>query len=123
MTIQLKTEVRKQATESLQRYFDLNMEEKLGNLQANALLDFLLEEIGPSIYNQAVNDAQNHLQTRVQELDFDVHAEEFAYWGRQKKSRWFKPDISSYNWAKLAIQPDIQSVKSLGQLIKLRHEK
>jgi uncharacterized protein (DUF2164 family) len=85
MTIKLKTEVRKQACESLQRYFDLNMEEKLGNLQANALLDFLLEEIGPSIYNQAVNDAQNHLQARVQELDFEVHTEEFTYWSNQKK--------------------------------------
>jgi uncharacterized protein (DUF2164 family) len=85
MTIQLKTDIRKQAIESLQRYFDLNMEDKLGNLQANALLDFLLEEIGPSIYNQAVNDTQNHLQTRVQELDFEVHAEEFAYWSKQKK--------------------------------------
>ncbi len=85
MTIQLKTDIRKQAIESLQRYFDLNMEDKLGNLQANALLDFLLEEIGPSIYNQAVNDAQNHLQTRVQELDFEVHADEFTYWSKQKK--------------------------------------
>lgn len=87
MTIKLKTEVRKQASESLQRYFDHNLEEKLGNLQANALLDFLLEEIGPSIYNQAVNDVQNHLQTRIQELDIDIHAEEFSYWGRQKKSK------------------------------------
>lgn len=85
MSIQLKTDIRKQAIESLQRYFDLNMEEKLGNLQAHALLDFLLEEIGPSIYNQAVNDAQNHLQTRVQELDFEVHAEEFSYWSKKKK--------------------------------------
>ncbi|MFZ6819934.1 DUF2164 domain-containing protein [Undibacterium sp. Ji22W] len=85
MAIQLKSDIRKQAITSLQRYFDLNMEEKLGNLQAESLLDYLLEEIGPSIYNQAVNDAQNHLQTRVQELDIDVHAEEFAYWNKQKK--------------------------------------
>ncbi|MBC3872734.1 DUF2164 domain-containing protein [Undibacterium flavidum] len=85
MPIQFKTELRKQAITSLQRYFDLNMEEKLGNLQADALLNFLLEEIGPSIYNQAVNDVQNHLQTRVQELDIDVHAEEFAYWNKAKK--------------------------------------
>ena len=64
----------------MQRYFDINMEESLGNLPANALLDFILEEIGPSIYNQAVRDAQDHLLTRVQELDIDVHADEFSYW-------------------------------------------
>ncbi len=85
MSIQLKTDIRKQAIESLQRYFDLNMEEPLGNLQANALLDFLLKEIGPCIYNQAINDAQSHLQTRVQELDFEVHVEEFTYWNQRKK--------------------------------------
>lgn len=85
MTIQLNADTRKQAITSLQRYFDLNMEEKLGNLQADALLDFLLEEIGPSIYNRAVSDAQTLLQTRVQELDIDVHAEEFSYWNKRKK--------------------------------------
>lgn len=85
MTIQLNSDTRKQAITSLQRYFELNMEEKLGNLQAEALLDFLLEEIGPSIYNRAVNDAQTLMQTRVQELDIDVHAEEFAYWHKRKK--------------------------------------
>lgn len=87
MSIQLKTDIRKQAVESLQRYFDSNMEESLGNLPANALLDFILEEIGPSIYNQAVRDAQDHLLTRVQELDIDVHADEFSYWNNSKKRR------------------------------------
>lgn len=87
MSIQLKTDVRKQAVESLQRYFDSNMEEHLGNLPANNLLDYILEEIGPSIYNQAVRDAQDHLQTRIQELDIDVHAEEFSYWTNLKKRR------------------------------------
>ncbi|MDO8653753.1 MAG: DUF2164 domain-containing protein [Undibacterium sp.] len=85
MSIKLEKETQKQAIDSLQRYFDVNMEERIGNLQAAALLDFLLEEIGPSIYNQAVRDAQNQLQQRVQELDIDVHEEEFSYWQKQKK--------------------------------------
>lgn len=86
MDIVLKTEIRNQAVESLQRYFDLNMDESIGNLKANALLDYLLEEIGPCIYNQAVRDAQNHLQTRIQELDFEVYAEEFSFWSKQSAS-------------------------------------
>ncbi|MBR7800052.1 DUF2164 domain-containing protein [Undibacterium fentianense] len=87
MDIKLKPEIRQQALESLQRYFTSEMEESLGNLQANALLDFLVEEIGPSIYNQAIADAQLHLTARVQDLDIDVHAEEFGYWSKQKKRR------------------------------------
>ncbi len=87
MSIKLEKETRQQAIDSLQRYFDVNMEERLGNLQATALLDFLLEEIGPVIYNQAVHDAQSQMQQRVQELDIDVHEEEFSYWKNQKKRR------------------------------------
>ncbi|MDO9194146.1 MAG: DUF2164 domain-containing protein [Undibacterium sp.] len=87
MSIQLEKEIQKQALDSIQRYFDVNMEERIGSLQAAALLDFLLEEIGPSIYNQAVRDAQDQLQQRVQELDIDVHEEEFGYWKNQKKRR------------------------------------
>jgi uncharacterized protein (DUF2164 family) len=87
VSIKLEKETQKQAIDSLQRYFDINMEERIGNLQAAALLDFLLEEIGPSIYNQAVRDAQNHMQHKVQELDIDVHETEFSYWQNQKKRR------------------------------------
>lgn len=87
MSIKLERETLKQAVDSIQRYCDANMEERIGSLQATALLDFLLEEIGPSIYNQAVRDAQEQLQQRVQELDIDVHEEEFAYWHNQKKRR------------------------------------
>ncbi len=87
MSIKLEKETRQQAIDSLQRYFDITMEERLGNLQATALLDFLLEEIGPLIYNQAVRDAQSQMQQRVQELDIDVHEEEFSYWKNQKKRR------------------------------------
>jgi uncharacterized protein (DUF2164 family) len=87
VSIKLEKETRQQAIDSLQRYFDVNMEERLGNLQATALLDFLLEEIGPVIYNQAVHDAQSQMQQRVQELDIDVHEEEFSYWKNQKKRR------------------------------------
>jgi hypothetical protein len=39
-----------------------------------------LKEIAPSVYNRAVADAQERLLARVQELDIDVHENEFGYW-------------------------------------------
>ena len=64
------------------------MEEPLGNLAAGALLQFILEEIGPSIYNKGVADAQERMQQRISELDSEVYADEFQYWrNRQSKSR------------------------------------
>ena len=45
--------------------------------------------MGPSVYNQAVADAQKRLLERVTErevsvsdLDFEVHEEPFGYWAK-----------------------------------------
>ncbi len=91
MTIELSPEDRRQAITSIERYFRENMEEPIGNVAAGGLLGFLLEEIGPSIYNKGVADAQERMQARVAELDFEVHEEEFAYWRKYDKARRGKP--------------------------------
>ena len=88
MTIELPKEAKQNALESLQKYFEVNMEEPLGNLAAGALLQFILEEIGPSIYNKGVADAQERMQQRISEQDSEVYADEFQYWrNRQSKGR------------------------------------
>ena len=69
MPIELERELRDTAVASIQRYFDQNMEEPIGNIAAGALLGFFLEEIAPVIYNRAVADVQERLQARVAELD------------------------------------------------------
>ena len=85
MTIELSKEDRQQAVSSIERYLRENMEEKIGNVAASGLLGFILEEIGPSIYNKGVADAQERIQARVTELDFEVHEEEFSYWKKYDK--------------------------------------
>jgi uncharacterized protein (DUF2164 family) len=87
MAIELSKEARKEAIASIERYFQENMEEKIGNIAAAGLLSFFLEEIGPTVYNRAVADAQERLQARVQDLDFEVHEDEFAYWRKYDKKR------------------------------------
>ncbi len=91
MTIELSKEDRAQAVASIERYFRDNMEEKIGNVAASGLLGFFLEEVGPSIYNKGVSDAQERLQARVSELDFEVHEDEFAYWQKYDKKRKATP--------------------------------
>jgi uncharacterized protein (DUF2164 family) len=88
MTIELSKDAKQNALESLQKYFQVNLDEPLGNLAAGALLQFILEEIGPSIYNKGVADAQERMQLRISELDSEVYADEFQYWrNRQPKGR------------------------------------
>jgi uncharacterized protein (DUF2164 family) len=83
MAIELPKEARQQAIASIERYFRENFEERIGNIAAGALLGFMLEEIGPSIYNRAVADVQDRMSMRVAELDIEVHEDEFGYYWRK----------------------------------------
>ena len=87
MAVELTKEARAEAIASIERYFRENMEEPIGNIAAGALLGFFLEEVGPSIYNKAVADVQERLQTRIMELDIEVHEDEFQYWRKFEQQR------------------------------------
>ena len=69
MTIEISQEARKETIASIERYFAENMEDRIGNITAGALLGFILEEIGPVVYNKAVTDVQERLQSRIMEVD------------------------------------------------------
>ena len=87
MAIEIPKEARKEAIASIERYFQENMDERIGNIAASALLGYFLEELGPLVYNQAVADVQERLQARVAELDIETHEDEFQYWRRFDKQR------------------------------------
>lgn len=87
MSFELTKEARTSAEASLLRYFRENLEGDLGHLAARQLLDFLVQEVGPSIYNQAVADVQDHLQARIQDLESDLFQEEFPYWRARDRRR------------------------------------
>ncbi len=85
MPIELAKEVRVEAVKSIERYFEEEFEERIGNIRAAALLTFFVEEVGPSIYNKAVADVQERLLARVTEVDVECHEEEFAYWRKRAR--------------------------------------
>lgn len=87
MTIEISKDARQSAIASIERYFQENMDERIGNMAAGALLSFFVEEIGPVIYNMAVSEVQERLQTRVMEIDLEVNEEAFQYWHRCDKAK------------------------------------
>ncbi len=87
MTIELSKEARNEAIASIERYFLENMDEKIGNLAAGALLGYFLEEIGPLVYNKAVTDVQERLQSRIAEVDIEIHEDEFQYWRKAERRK------------------------------------
>ncbi len=86
MAIKLKTEVEEQLVGSLRRYWKQEEDDDLGELRARLFLKFIIEEVGPSIYNQAILDAQEYMQEKASEMEISCYAEEFTYWSSRKKS-------------------------------------
>lgn len=80
MAIEIDKATRQVAVESITRYCAENMDAPIGNLQADALLEFFLTEIAPVVYNQAVQDVQARMAARVADLDIEIHENAFGYW-------------------------------------------
>ena len=77
MAIELKKDDYDEAIASIQAYAAENSDEPMGNIAAGALLDFVLAEVGPSIYNLGVKAAQERIQARAMDLDIELQEEEF----------------------------------------------
>lgn len=83
--ITLAEPLRKQAVASLRSYAAEHFDEELSELQATLLLDHLLVDIGPAIYNQALADARTYIEERAADLDASLHKAEFPVSGRRKR--------------------------------------
>ena len=86
VSLELEKPQRTSAITSIQRYFAENLE-PIGDLPAGLLLNFLLEEIGPVIYNRAIADAQTRMAQRVSDLSGELFADEFQFWPRHDAKR------------------------------------
>ena len=82
MPITLAKDTEERLIASLKAYVAEELDQDIGDLKAAFFLEYILKEIGPTVYNQAVRDAQAHLHDKVGELDTAVFAPEFGYWKR-----------------------------------------
>jgi uncharacterized protein (DUF2164 family) len=80
MAITLSPDAKRQLRASIKRYVAEDLEQDIGDLKVDALLDFFLKEIGPTVYNQAIADAQQYFQERAIDLDGVCFEREFGYW-------------------------------------------
>ena len=87
MAITLTPDDRKLAAASLERYFLEELDHKVGNIELMRFLDYLLAEIGPSIYNAAVVDASARLAVRLADLEGEMYQEEFQHWPQSVRRR------------------------------------
>ena len=73
-TIKLSAEDEDAILGSLKRYMRDELEFELEDFPAKILLDFLLELIGPKLYNQAIDELEPWLHERFMGILEDSHA-------------------------------------------------
>jgi uncharacterized protein (DUF2164 family) len=76
LRVRLSEERRAALVRALQGYFDEHFDEPLSAFRAESLVDFLVDELGPPVYNQGVRDAQAYLQEKLSDLDGEVYEPE-----------------------------------------------
>jgi uncharacterized protein (DUF2164 family) len=61
-------EKKKQCIDEIKAYFENERDEVIGDMAAELFLGFILEKIGPMIYNQALEDAHAFLSNKLDDL-------------------------------------------------------
>ena len=59
----------------LRRLFAESFDEDLSGFRADAIIDLMLTQLGPAVYNQAVEDVRAHLQGKLDDLAGEVWVE------------------------------------------------
>ncbi|MCP3029765.1 DUF2164 domain-containing protein [Halobacillus sp. A1] len=68
----LTKEQREYMVERIQTYFELERDEEIGTIASEQLLQFMIQELGPFMYNKGINDARQMVEQKVVNLDEDL---------------------------------------------------
>ncbi len=69
MRIKLSQERKDEIVQSVVTWFSREFDEDISPFRAEALVDFMLKQIGPSQYNQAIFDARKFMLEKLDDLD------------------------------------------------------
>ena len=72
--IEFSNQQKEQIVNKLQSYFEQQLDQELGQFDAEFLLDFVSKELGAFYYNQGLQDARTVLEQRLQTIDDDLYA-------------------------------------------------
>ncbi|MEC0370594.1 DUF2164 domain-containing protein [Paenibacillus chibensis] len=72
--IKLPKEQKLEIASRVQGYFEDERSESIGQLGAEQLIDFMISELGPYIYNKAIEDARAFITEKMAQIDDDLYA-------------------------------------------------
>lgn len=76
MAVTLDDDRRAHMIKRLQGFFLEEFDEELSAFRSEGVLDFFLEALGPSVYNQGVQDARTYMFQKLDDLDAEIHEPE-----------------------------------------------
>ena len=79
MRVRLTEERRATMLRSLKEYFAESFDEDLSDFRAEELLDFVVAELGPPVYNQAIQDARAFFLDKLEDLEGEIHEPDEPY--------------------------------------------
>ncbi|MCA0985092.1 DUF2164 domain-containing protein [Halobacillus yeomjeoni] len=81
----LTKEEREYVVARVQEFFELERGEQIGELAADSFVHFMVEELGPFLYNKGVKDARGMVEQKIINMDEDLRSLERPA-GRPKRS-------------------------------------
>ena len=70
--IKFSREEKEQIVKRVESYFNTELDQTIGNFEAEFLIDFFAEEIGAYFYNKGLNDAHVLFTEKVDELGYTI---------------------------------------------------
>ena len=71
--IEFTKEEKEAIVSKIQFYFDQELDQELGQFDAEFLLDFFSEEVGGYYYNRGLYDAQAYLEKQIETISEDIY--------------------------------------------------
>ena len=72
--IEFSPEQKAAIVDKIKEYFDAELDQDIGQFDAEFLLEFFIKEIGPYFYNQGIFDARGVFQSRLENIDEELIA-------------------------------------------------
>lgn len=69
----MKKEDRERIVRNIQGYFSDERDEEIGNIAAEDILQFIVKEVAPFIYNQALTEARKVIAERMLSIDDELY--------------------------------------------------
>lgn len=71
--VELSSQLKERLVGKVKAYFDEELQQDIGGFEADFLIDFFIRELGASLYNQGLFDAQQVFNEKMDELGYVIH--------------------------------------------------